>query len=113
MAIDPVHSPAAGSTGASASQAGGTQQAAPEALRNATVRQGASECDHGDTIQLSTTSLSLQAQASGGAPPSGTMSAAQMRSVLGRVVSGYYDQPAARDAVAQGVAADLGASGAA
>jgi hypothetical protein len=41
------------------------------------------------------------------------MSADQMQAVLGRVTSGFYDQPAARDAIAQGIARDLAGDGAA
>ena len=42
-----------------------------------------------------------------GAPPTGTISADRLRLVLGRVATGFYDQPAARESVARGVAGDL------
>jgi hypothetical protein len=111
--IDPVNSSAAGSARAAASQTGATQQTAQDAVRSPAVRQDAGDGSTGDTIQLSATSLALQAQSgAASAPPSGTMSADQMQTVLGRVTSGYYDQPSARDAVAQGVMHDLTGDGA-
>src|SRR6185437_8154317 len=106
MGIDPVHSPlAGGSTRTDAPAAGVPQPATPEAARSGT-RQGVDARDAGDSIQLSSASLALHANAaaSAGAPPSGTVSADRMRSVLSRVASGYYDQPGPRAASAAGVA---------
>jgi hypothetical protein len=108
MAIDPLHS----STGGAA-QAGPAPSNASDPVRSPTVRQDGSDADPGDTIQLSTASLALQAQAgeAAGTPPSGTMSSAQLQVVLGRVASGYYDQPDVRDAVVQGVTRALMSDG--
>jgi hypothetical protein len=108
MAIDPLRS----STGGAA-QTGQALPSASDPVRSNTVRQGASDGDPGDTIQLSTASLALQAQAGemAGAPPSGTMSSAQMQVVLGRVASGYYDQPDVRDTIVRGVTQALTSDG--
>jgi len=108
MPIDPVNANTAGSSRAGAPQVG-AQQAAPDVVRAPAVRQTATDGLHGDTIQLSSTSLTLNAQAGAvvSAPPVGTMSPVRMQGVLGRLASGFYDQPSTRDAVARGVAADL------
>jgi hypothetical protein len=100
MAIDPLNS----STGG-AGRAGQALPSASNPVRSPNARQSASDGEPGDTIQLSTASLALQAQAGevAGSPPSGTMSSAQLQIVLGRVASGFYDQPDARDTVVQGV----------
>jgi hypothetical protein len=104
MAIDPVNGSTAGTGRANASQTGAAQQSAPDAARATTVRQGTSDADPGDTIQLSTTTLELQSQAgAAAAPPAGTVTTEQMQAVLGRVTSGYYDQSSTRSAVAQSI----------
>jgi hypothetical protein len=108
MAIDPLHS----STGGAA-QTGPALPSATDPARATPARQGGTEGDPGDTIQLSTASLALQAQTGevAGSPPTGTMSPAQLQIVLGRVASGYYDQPDVRDTVVHGVSGTLMSDG--
>lgn len=106
MGIDPLRPSGPGAPGANPSQTNAAQGSAADPARAPAVRQTAGESDGGDTIQLSTASLALQAQAEAHAsvPPSGTMSTQQMQAVLNRVVTGYYDQPDVHQAVAQRLA---------
>jgi hypothetical protein len=104
MAIDPVHTSGAGAAQSGAAEARASQQPTPDAARNS-ARAATSPTDPGDTLQVSAASLALQAQAA--SPPAGTISAERLQMVLGRVMSGYYDQGMPRDAVARGVARDL------
>jgi hypothetical protein len=63
-----------------------------------------------DRVELSDASRNLVEQAKGAAetPPSGTVSAERLRTVLARIDSKYYDSAAVRDQVAHHVAKDLG-----
>jgi hypothetical protein len=99
MAIDPASSPVGGcSSHAAATKAGGTQDT-PEAKAQASRLDPAL---HGgkDSIDLSSTSVALNAHAAGNSPPSGTLSADRLHDVLNRMMGGYYDQPSVQQAVA-------------
>jgi hypothetical protein len=84
-------------------------QAAEDQTASAAPAQGKPAAD---TVELSAASKSLVEQAgdTGDVPPSGTLSAERLKTVLDRVESNFYDRANVRNEIASRVAKDLGPS---
>lgn len=94
-------------TGPREARAGRMQEQAPvQPLRR--DRTGSERPAVSDRVELSSTAQEIQGASLGGRVAGSQLSPDRMGRILERMQSGYYDQPAVRDAILERVAAESG-----